>query len=181
MFGEWMRWDEGASRMKEWFEDFFFLGWGGWGGGGPDPLKNKECELLPGTGWEGWWWWLGREEGGVGCERLGVKKRRLKHSARLWTWSDFMCPAASQRQPLWNPLNGTGVFGGGGRRRRKKERKQKKKKISGYYNYCHLSFCLLFLRLTPYRAFLHKKKQKKCPPPPLSSGYKKATFWSRAK
>lgn len=89
---------------------------------------------------------------GKGCERLGVKKRRLKHSARLWTWSDFMCPAASQRQPC-ETCSMARIFGWA-------------KKISGYYNYCHLSFCPLFFRLTPYRAFA-KKKKKKIPPSPF--------------
>lgn len=72
-----------------------------------------------------------------------------------------MCPAASQRQPS-ETCSMARIFWLSG------------KKISGYYNYCHLSFCLLFLRLTPYRAFA--KKKKKNTPLPFQAASRKPQF-----
>lgn len=96
---------------------------------------------------------------GQNGERDGITKRRLKHSTRLWTWSDFMFPAAIRRRPCESRWI-AGVF-------------WFSEKISGYYNYCHLSFCPLFLHPTPYSAL------EKSPSLPMRQN--KAEFRNSAK
>lgn len=96
------------------------------------------------------------------CERLGVKKRRLKLSARLWTWSDFMCPAASQRQPC-ETCSMARIFWQG-----------EKKSLHSTITAIFLSF--FFLRLTPIVILQRRRKRTS-----LSSGFKKGTIWSCAK
>lgn len=159
-----MFWSEcGGMRAKaEWrtdlkiFFSFFFpffwcggVGVGTWGASRSP--KNKECELLS-------WDRLRGEK--------DVKGLELKSAA----WSIQRVSELDQILCVLQRVSGSPVklaqwhefFGWA------------KKKISGYYNYCHLSFCLLFFRLTPYRAFCAQKT-------PLLSGFKKATIWSCAK